>query len=246
MTPSSEEKNSIKIKNIEKIISSLCYSYILSASIYYISSFISLYFRGLIRMSSSDSGWDFTMKTNMSNSSIHGSSYHGSSNSSIHGTNSFNGNSSFHGNGLHGIVPTSSHGSFILPVGYSRSSFGLTNPPLSLTNGNASTNNFHANDDLLRRRVSMSSMINEYKQSNEGKSSRKSLDNSTQGGTGTGVIQKNPGVNIAFGQELLSGSKKKSKSNRTSREASREHMVKKVYFVCLSFYFILYILFEYN
>ena len=184
-------------------------------------------------MSSSDSGWDFTMKTNMSNSSIHGNSFHGSSNSSIHGTNSFNGSSSFHGSGLHGIGPTSSHGSFILPAGYSRSSFGLTNPPLSLTNGNASTssNNIHASDDLLRRRVSMSSMINEYKQNNDIKSSMKSLDNSTHGFT----IQKSPGVNIAFGQEPLPGFKKMSKSNRTSREASREQMVKNCDFYFLFF-----------
>ena len=51
-------------------------------------------YRGLIRMNSSDSGWDFTMRTNMSNTSLHGGASNSKSNYSLANNNNMNNNSS--------------------------------------------------------------------------------------------------------------------------------------------------------
>ena len=163
--------------------------------------------RGLIRLTSSDSGWDFTMRTNVSNTSIPGMS----SNSSTHG------NGSFHGTGLHG---NHSHGSFSLLGSQHRGSFGLSNPG-NLT-PSPSNYGFPCNDDFLRRKNSYvnngSSEIRvgggELRQS-----SIRSLDNSLNG-----VTSKKVGVSSMYGGDNLAGYKKKSRSTLNSREASIENV----------------------
>ena len=175
-------------------------------------------------MSSSDSGWDFTMKTNISNASIHGSA-----NSSMHGNQSFHGNPSFHGSTAHGNVHGNhgSLGNFGLHGGsFTRNGFGLSNSMANINiNQNQGNNNIY-NDEALRRKISMNNInIADYKANPNSNSNDirnlnvRSLDNSSHG--------HRSGVNIMTGGgEPLPGFKKKSKSSKTSREASREQIVR--------------------
>ena len=167
-------------------------------------------------MSSSDSGWDFTMKTNISSASVHGSS-----NSSMHGNSSFHGNPSFHGSSAHGNH--GSHGNFGLHGGsFSRNGFGLSNSMVNISGSQGNSSLY--SDEVLRRKISMNSIVTEHKNNNPNSDIRnlnmRSLDNSTHG------LARNPGVNMMNGGEPLPGFKKKSKSSKTSREGSREQNVR--------------------
>lgn len=166
--------------------------------------------RGLIRLTSSDSGWDFTMRTNVSNTSIPGMS----SNSSMHG---------FHGN--------PSHGSFSLHGSQHRGSFGLSNPG-NLT-PSPSNYGFPCNEDFLRRKNSyVSSSGNEYRVGGGElrQSSIRSLDNSLNG-----VSNKKIGVSTIYSGDNLSGYKKKSRSTLNSREASRENVSSSLHLIRFEF-----------